>query len=315
MAGQRALIYNNLSVTLAAGLPILRSIPTSISGMKGTIPTAFEALAKSVSIGGGLAETMAKYPRAFSQIDVLVVEAGEVSGNLSECLKLLSHWYRFCDRLRHIVISGMMLPLILILLVAILDPATALFLGRINITQYLFQVLGTLALFYGPAAVIFAVVHLTPRTGFFRRRLDSLTLRIPVLGRAVRQLALSRYCHLFYMLFKGGLPIVQCAKKASEHTGNILITDMLSGGASSAIAGNPVSDGFSQNLPKDFIDSWQIGEQTGELDNVVRRLAKTSTEMSERVFVELGKWIPKLVYFLVCLYMVASIFKNFAMFR
>ena len=50
MAGHRALIYNNLSVTLAAGLPILRSIPISISGMKGTIPTAFEILAKGLSV-------------------------------------------------------------------------------------------------------------------------------------------------------------------------------------------------------------------------------------------------------------------------
>ena len=103
MAGQRALIYNNLSVTLAAGLPILRSIPTSISGMKGTIPTAFEALAKSVSIGDGLAETMAKYPRAFTQIDVLVVEAGEISGNLfgdrnSEDLILLRFFPAYEDR-------------------------------------------------------------------------------------------------------------------------------------------------------------------------------------------------------------------------
>ena len=156
-------------------------------------------------------------------------------------------------------------------------------------------------------------MHLTPRTGFFRRRLDSLTLRIPVLGQAIRQLALSRYCRVFYMLFKGGLPITQCAQKASEHTGNILITDMLSGGTNSAIAGNPVSEGFSQELPKDFIEHWQIGEETGELDNVVRRLVETSTEMSEQIFVELGQWTPKLIYFLVCLYIVASVFKNIAL--
>ena len=313
MTGQRALIYNNLSVMLAAGLPILRSLPIAISGMKGSLPTAFRSLTKGISTGGGFAKTMAKYPRAFNQIDVWVVEAGEVSGNLSECLKLLSHWYRFCDRLRHMVISGMMLPLILIPLAAILDHAPALFIGRINMNQYLFRVVGTLALFFSPAAVIFAVVHLTPRTGFFRRRLDSLTLRIPVLGQAIRQLAISRYCRVFYMLFKGGLPIAQCAQKASEHTGNILITDMLSSGAKSAISGNPVSEGFSQELPKDFIEHWQIGEETGELENVVRRLVETSTEMSEQIFVELGQWTPKLIYFLVCLYIVASIFKNIAL--
>jgi type IV pilus assembly protein PilC len=314
VAGQRALIYDNLSVLLAAGLPILRSIPTSVSGMKGRVPAAFSALAKRISIDGGLAETMAQYPKAFSQMDVLVVEAGEISGNLSECLKLLSHWYAFCDRLRQLVISGMMLPCLLIHLAAIFAHAPALILGRISLNRYLFQMLQTLAYFYVPLVVIYAVVRLTPKTGFFRRLLDSLTLRIPVVGQAVKYLALSRYCRVFHMLFKGGVPVIQCAQKASEHTGNILITDMLAGGARSAIAGNPMSEGYSKQLPENFIRSWQIGEDTGELDNVVERLVENTTEISERLFAELAQWIPKLVYFLVSLYIIASIFRNIAMF-
>ena len=310
MSSQRALIYNNLSVLLDAGLPILRSLFTAVSGLKGRLPEVFGVLTKEVSNGGGLAETMARYPRAFPQIDVLVAGAGEASGNLAESLKLLSHWYGFCDRLRHMILSGMMLPFMLIHLVAFLDPAPSLFLGRINIIGFLFRVVEILAFFYVPIAVIFAIVRLTPRAGFFRRRLDSLTLRIPVLGQAVQQLALSRYCRVFYMLFKGGVPILQCAKKSSEYTGNILVTDMLSGGADSAIAGKPISYGFSKNLPDNFVERWQIGEETGELDNVVRRLVETTTEKSERLFAELGQWIPKLVYWLVSLFIIASIFKN-----
>ena len=315
MAGQLALIYNNISVTLLAGLPILRSIPISISGMKGTIPTAFANLAKGLSMGDGLAKTMAKYPRVFNQIDVLVVEAGEISGNLPECLKLLSNWHSFCDRLRHIVISKMMFPFVLIHLAVVLNHAPALFLAQINMTQFLFRVAATLTFFYSPAVVIFAAVSLTPKTGFFRRRVDCLALRIPILGQAVRQLALNRYCRVFQMLYHAGLPIVQCAKKASENTGNVFVTEMLAGGAASSISGNPVSEGFSHKLPDEFIESWQIGEETGELDNVVRRLAESSAEVSERIFSELGQWVPKLSYFFVCLYMVASIFKNFAILR
>lgn len=315
MASQRALIYDNLSVLLAAGLPILRSIPTSVSGMKGRLPTAFNALAKRISIDGGLAESMARYPKAFSQMDVLVVEAGEISGNLSQCLKLLSHWYAFRDRLRQIVISGMMLPFLLIHLAAILGHAPALLLGLININQYLFQVAQTLALFYVPPVLIYTAVRLTPKTGFFRRLLDSVTLRIPVLGQAVKHLALSRYCRVFHMLLKGGVPVIQSAQKASEHTGNIIITDMLAGGAKSALTGKPVSDGFSKQLPENFIKSWQIGEDTGEQENVVERLVEDTTQISERLFKELAQWTPKLVYFLVSLYIIASIFKNIAMLR
>jgi type II secretory pathway component PulF len=68
-------------------------------------------------------------------------------------------------------------------------------------------------------------------------------------------------------------------------------------------------------LPIDFIERWQIGEETGELDNVVRRLAETTTEMAEEILTELAQWIPKLIYFFVCLYITASIFKNAALLR
>ena len=313
MKSSRALIYNNLSLMLASGLPMLRSLTTAVSGMRGGLADAFKALAKGVSSGEGLAETMARYPKVFNQIDVLVVEAGDKSGNLPECLKLLSNWHAFCGRLKRIFVSGIMLPLMLIFLVAILDPAPALFLGRINMIQYLFRVVGILVLFFSPAAMIFAVVRLTPKGGFLRRRLDGFTLTIPVLGKAVQQLALSRYCHVFYMLFKGGVPIVQCAKKASEHTGNAIITNMLAGGAESALAGSLVSEGFSGYLPQDFINRWQIGEKCGELDNVVGHLAKNSSETAEGIFTELGKWIPRLIYWLVCGFIIVSIFRNAGM--
>jgi type IV pilus assembly protein PilC len=298
---------------LEAGLPVLRSLTVAISGMKGGLADAFKALAKGASSGEGLAETMARYPKAFSQIDVLVVEAGDRSGNLPACLKRLSDWHAFCDRLRRIFTTGMMLPLMLIFLAAIFDPAPALFRGLINISQYLFRVVGTLVFFFGPAAVIFAVVRLTPKRGFLRRGLDGLTFRIPVLGKGVQQLALSRYCHVFHMLFKGGVPITQCAKMASEHTGNAVVTNMLAGGTKSALAGSLVSEGFSSQLPQNFVHKWQIGEKSGELDNVVGRLAKDSSETAEKIFAEVAKWIPILIYWLVCGFMVVSISKNFGM--
>lgn len=314
MAGCRSLIYGNLAVMQDAGFPVLRALRVATSGMKGKVADGFRAMEKDVSAGDGFVVAMGKYPKVFRQLDVMVIGAGDASGNLADCFKLLSHWYGFCDRIRNTIVSGMMLPLVLLLIVALLDPVPALCFGRISIIHFFFRIIGNLALFSVPAGVIFAVVRFSPRTGFFRMQLDRLTLKMPVLGRAVRQLALSRYCHVFYMLFKGGLPIVQCAQMASEHTGNIVITDMLAGGWRSAAMGNPVSDGFSQKLDEDFIESWRIGEETGELDNVVRRQVEKSSEKAESIFADLGQWIPRLFYWLVSIFIVMSIFKNAVVF-
>ncbi len=255
---------------------------------------------------------MARYPKVFSPVDVMVVAAADASGNLAECLKLLSSWHDFFDRLKHMFVSKMMLPLLLIFLVSILEAAPALFSGKINIHQYLVRMVSIQLIFYGPIVIIIAIARLTPQKGFFRRLLDGVILLVPVLRKAVKELAISRYCNVFYMLFKAGVPIIQCAQQASEYTGNAFVTDMFAGGAKSALAGNLVSEGFSAGLDQNFMACWQIGEESGELDNVVARLAKSSSETAERLFIELGKWVPKLLYFAVSLYIAASVFKGYA---
>ena len=143
------------------------------------------------------------------------------------------------------MLSAMILPLVLIHVTAFIAPLPRLAFGGWQIMPYLIAVVTILLVFDLPAAIIFAIVRMTPKTGFLRRLLDQLTLRIPILGRGVYKLALSRYCWAFHMLCKAGLPITDCAQKAASVTNNAVVTDLFKPAAASAKAGNPVSDGFS----------------------------------------------------------------------
>lgn len=71
--------YHNLSVMLEAGMPLLGSLNTAASGLKGNLGSAFGALAKGVSKSNGLAETMSKHPRIFAPLDVMLVGAAALS--------------------------------------------------------------------------------------------------------------------------------------------------------------------------------------------------------------------------------------------
>jgi len=158
-----------------------------------------------------------------------------------------------------------------------------------------------------PLLTVVAIYRLMPNTGLLRRFLDTLTLRIPVLNQAIRQLALSRYCLTFNLLYQSGIPITQCAQKASSITGNAIMADLLKGGAESAQAGNLVCEGFSRKLPTDFLERWRIGEETGELDKTVQRLADNNSETAEYLFVEFCRWLVRVIYFLICAVMVIKI--------
>ncbi len=312
MAKKLATVYHNLSIMLEAGIPVQRALNTTASGLKGELRKTFLALAKGVSAGNGLAETMSKYPNVFATLDVTLVEAADTSGSMPATMKRLSQWYDFRNRLKNRLISGLMLPLVIIHIAAFVGPLPFLFMGIINRAGYIIQVAKILALFYIPMVLILAALRLMPRTGTLRRFLDALVLKIPVLGQALRKIAISRYCWAFNMLYKAGIPITQCAQQAIGITGNVIVADMLKGGAESARAGNMVCEGFSQMLPADFLNLWRIGEETGELDNCIKRLADNTSESAEQLFAEFVQWLPRLIYFLICVVLVILILKGAA---
>ncbi len=311
MADTRAILYHNLYLMLDAGVPILKSLRTVGSGVKGKRAKTFAEISDIVADGNSLAEAMARFPKVFDPLDVLVVEAGETSGNLSEILNDLSDWYNFRNRIKRTILSGLVLPVMIIHIAAFLIPVPLLILGGIGLSGYFRDVAQTLALLYVPAVSIWAIVHLTPRTGPLRRLLDRLVMRIPLLGRAIRRLALSRYCRTFHMLLKAGVSAGQCAEIAAEVVSNTYIADQLKGAAESARAGNLFSEGFSQKLPLDFLDVWRIGEETGALDDVTQRLARSNSEIAQLSFSELSRWVPRIVYFLTVFYLAIHVVSGF----
>jgi type II secretory pathway component PulF len=309
MTNKLATIYHNLSIMLEAGIPVQRALNTTASGLKGELRKTFLALAGGVSAGNCLAETMSKYPNIFAALDVMLVDAADTSGNQPEAMKLLSQWYDFRNRLKNKLLSGLILPLAVLHIAAFVGPLPFLFLGVISWVGYIILAAMILALFYVPLILVLACLRLMRRAGTLRRFMDAFVLKIPVLGRALRKIAIGRFCWAFYMLYKAGVPIIQSAQQAVGVTGNVIVADLLKGGAESARAGNMVCEGFSPELPMDFLNLWRIGEETGELDSSVKRLADNTSESAEQLFAEFAQWLPRLIYFLICVLLVILIMK------
>ena len=312
MRSKLAITYHDLAVLLDAGLPIIKSIDTVSEGLQGHLRKIFSSLTKSVSQGNTFADSMAEYHKVFARLDVMLVKSAELSGELPNCFKMLSNWYEFRNRIKGILISGLILPLLIFHIMVFIVPLPSMVLGKISTTEYMMQIAKVLGLLYLLIGITLAVYHSVPNNGLFRILLDSLTLRIPILGQAVRQLSICRYCRGFNMLYKAGVPIKDCAAQATELTGNLIIADIFQGGAASIAAGNMAYKGFSNRLPLDYLNIWQTGEQIGELDKMVDKIAEIAGDRAELLFTEFAKWLPRLLYALVCLLIIIQILKKAA---
>ena len=134
------------------------------------------------------------------------------------------------------------------------------------------------------------------------------SLKIPLLGQAAKQLALSRYFRAFHTLFKAGVPVVRSAEMSAEVTGNAMVSGWLTGAAQSAKMGHPLSEGFDRKFPRDYLNAWQVGEEGGKLEQVTEQLARISTEKAEWLIAEIAKWLPRLIYVIICLWIIRMIF-------
>ncbi len=307
MSSKLAIAYNNLSTMLGAGVPVQRSLNTLIPGLEPRLQKAFLALAEGVAQGNPLAETMVLHPRVFDPVDIMLVEVGEKSGNLPDLIGLLSKWHEMSARMLKRMISGLLLPVLVLTIAAFVFPLPGFILGGWDIKSYLFKVVGILLLFWVPVGIIILIVRMTPRTGPVRRLLDQVVLRIPVLGSAVHKLSIGRFCWAFHMLCKAGVPYSESVDMAISVTGNLVVADLFRPAADSVKAGQLMSEGLSPKLPLDLVEMWKVGEETGRLDDVSKRLADNYSEQAELWFAEFTRWFPRFVYFLICIMLIFMI--------
>ena len=309
MSSELAIAYNNLSNMLDAGVPVQRSLNTLIPGLNPRLQKAFLTLAEGVSQGNPLAHTMVLHPKVFDPVDIMLVDVGEESGNLPDMIALLSKWHEMSARTLKRLISGLLMPVFVLTIAAFVFPLPAFVLGEISFTSYLLKAAGILLLFWIPAGIIVLIVHTTPKTGSLRRLLDNVVLRIPILGKAVRNLEIGRFCWAFHMLSKAGVPYGESVDMAMSATGNLVIADLFGPAAESVKAGELMSEGLSKKLPLELVEMWKVGEETGQLDDVSKRLADNYSEQAEFWFTQFTHWFPRFIYLLICIVLLLMIAK------
>ncbi|MCH7916950.1 MAG: type II secretion system F family protein [Planctomycetes bacterium] len=304
---QLIVVYTGFATMLEAGISLLRVFEFLRESHKGPMRRVLTGMLDALNQGHTLSGAMADYPRVFACFDRTLIGAAEESGNLDMCFGMLAQWHEFMRRLKRTVVSGLVLPLFVLHIAAAILPAGKFVLGQIEIGGYVKNVLGILMVFYVPAVVLGVILFLGPRLPALRSLLDRLVLWVPVLGKGVRELCIARFSRAFGMLFKAGIPMSECFAMAPQIVGNGVIAKMFAGGAQFIARGEMPSGGFSKKIPSEYRELWKVGEETGKLEECANKIAEISSDRAELLLQEFARWVPRVVYFGVMMFMVKSI--------
>ncbi|EAU75350.1 type II secretion system F family protein [Synechococcus sp. RS9916] len=291
---EKAVFASKLAALVDAGVPIVRSLDLMASQQR--LPMFKRALVQiglDVNQGTAMAAAMRQWPKVFDKLSIAMVEAGEAGGVLDESLKRLAKLLEDNARLQNQIKGALGYP------VAVLAIAILVFLGMtiflIPTFAGIFEDLGAelpvftqmmvdlssllrssfSLLLAGGLLIGIWLISRYYATDNGRRVIDRLMLKLPLFGDLIIKTATAQFCRIFSSLTRAGVPILMSLEISSETAGNSIIADAILESRTLVQEGVLLSTALirQQVLPEMALSMLAIGEETGEMDQMLSKVA------------------------------------------
>ncbi len=313
---QRAELFHQLAQFTSAGIPIVQTLEQ----IKRSPPTPsfhkpLQRLLDELAKGATLAESL--QPLGWlPAFDLALIEAGEHSGRLDACFRLLADYYNDRARVIKQVISQLIYPVGLIHIAAlvfliVLPFAASQF--NASLTLLFAKAALVLSPFYG--AVVLMIYATQSKHGEkWRAWIESLLRPVPILGTARHYLALSRLAASLEALISAGVNIFEAWDLAATASGSPALRRAVAAWKPRVVAGQMPSEAvrLCPLFPETFANLYASGEISGKLDESLRHLNRLYNEDGTRKLNAFATWVPRLIYFLVALVIAYKIVQFYA---
>lgn len=283
---------DRLQLLYAAGVPLAEALLEIEHGMLDPRMRAISARIRiEVEGGTNLSDALAHFPNAFSRAYVSSIKAGESSGALDTILERLLAQMEWDQQVKSQVRAAFTYPCVLAVAVAglvtfmitfVLPKLMAVFDGaRVELprpTQILLAVASVVQnhgglMFLGSLAAIAAFVMLR-RTQRGGQVIDSLLMRLPVVGTLRRKLASARFVSQFRTLHRAGAPVMTALELARDGCGDAAIARDIDAVMTHVSDGMPLSEALrkSQEIEPLVPRMVRVGERSGSLDEALQHV-------------------------------------------
>lgn len=279
---------------LHAGVPILRLLQVLESQTESKVlKSAITKIIQDVRQGLSLAEAMGKYPKIFSPLYCSMIRAGEISGSVPNVLERLIYIIEHETKVKSDIKSALRYPQIVvvalgiafIVLLTFVVPVFAAMFSKAGLTlpwptKFAIFLYSTLKNYWyliiaGTVATIFGLITFL-KTDKGKLMKDTLLLEIPVIGPLFKKSAMSRFASIFAILQTSGVPIMQSLTILSESIGNAAISQAFDHISERIQEGKGIAAPLrtAKYFTPMVIDMIAIGEETGNIDEMLREITK-----------------------------------------
>jgi general secretion pathway protein F len=262
---------------------------------------------------------MSKYPRIFSELYVNMIRAGEQAGALEVVLQRLADFTEKQADLRNKVLYAMLYPLVILVLMGaviivmftfVIPKITLIFEQTKQTLPPLTQAMIALSNFargWGGLLTVVILIGAALGERFYlktpegRKRYDRTILKVPVIGRIARNIAVSRFCKTMSTLLMSGIPLLKAMDIVEKVVGNTVLGNAIASARENITEGASIADPLRQSrvFPPFVIQMISSGEQVGELEFMLQKASEAFDREVENSIAGLTTLIePVMILFL-----------------
>jgi type IV pilus assembly protein PilC len=310
-----------LSTMFSAGLTIEKAVTDLEKEEKNKkFAKVLRKIGDDIRKGFSLSEAMEQHPGVFNPLYVALVQAGEVSGTLHTVLDELSDYLEKIEDTRRKVMSAMAYPIfILVFLIGVvwgmfywiipmfanvyadfnatLPEPTVI---AINISNFIVNNVFMAILIFIMAIMGLFLVYLTDRGRYV---MDTLKLRIPVVGGVINNSIMSKFSRTFSILMAAGVPIMDTMELTENVVQNAVVEGAVRRARVLVKEGYGVANAFRRTgqFPPTLLQMLATGEETGDMDKLLGKAAQFYEKLVDSVIDRLTSLIEPLLIVIMAL--------------
>lgn len=300
--GDVATMTSQLATLVGASIPLVEALTALQEQVeKPALKVVLADVREKVNEGASLGKALRAHPRVFDDLYVNMVTAGEQSGSLDVVLERLTEHTEAMLRLRQKIVAALIYPVLMALVgLGLLIGIFTVVIPRVRrlfdsfgeglplVTRLLLwvsEVVGgwwwAVILLVGLAWWLF---RRWSRTEEGRYKWHSMLLRVPILGRILRTIAVSRFCRTLSTLLVSGVPIINSLQIVQRVVANDVLAKAIGGSTDNIREGQSIAVPLRQSgeFPPLVTHMIAIGERTGDLEPMLEKVAKAYDAYVER---------------------------------
>lgn len=287
------LFTRQFATMIDAGLPIVQGLEIlSQQSESKTFRNIIREIKQDVEGGFTLADALKKHPKAFDDLYVNMVAAGEVGGVLNTILNRIAMFIEKSNKLKKKVKGAMIYPctivavavaVVTILLLYVIPVFAELYGGMgkalpaptqitINLSNWFRAYFFYMVVVLVGIGVALRMYHKTPQG---KMTIDGILLKTPIIGDLLRKVAVARFSQNMSILLTSGVPILDGLAITAKTAGNKVVEKAIMDARISISQGKTVAEPLTESkiFPPMVCQMVAIGENTGALDAMLKKVA------------------------------------------